>query len=77
MSYEERRERERDERLEYESDVIYEVWRSGYKTDNIDFDRVDDNRCAGMFAEEAAAIEIRAQQPRQQSPEEDFDYGQC
>jgi len=73
-SYEDRRAREREERREYEADVFYEVWRSGRDPDRIDFDRVDDNRWDGMYAEDAAAVEIRAQQPKYQEPEMDEGY---
>lgn len=75
-SYEDRREREREERREYENDVFYEVWRSGRDPDRIDYDRVDDNRLAGMDADDAASVEIRAQQPRQQEPDFDEQYEQ-
>jgi hypothetical protein len=75
-SYEDRREREREERREYENDVFYEVWRSGRDPDRIDYDRVDDNRWAGMDVDEAASVEIRAQQPRQQEYDFDEQYEQ-
>lgn len=63
-SYEDRREREREERREFENDVFYEVWRSGRDPDRIDYDRVEDARLHGASADEAAKTEIRAQQPK-------------
>lgn len=68
-SYEDRRQRQQDERHRYENDVYYEVWRSGRDPDRINFDRVDDNWYDGMCPQDAAAIEIRAQQPKYQEPE--------
>lgn len=58
-----------EERRKYEADVYYAVWRSGRDPDRIDFDRVDWNRMDGMYVDDAAAIEIRAQQPKYQEPE--------
>ena len=39
-SYEDRREREREDLRDFEGDVTYEVWRSGGNVDRIDRDRV-------------------------------------
>lgn len=68
-SYEERRDREREERRRYENDVFYDVWRSGRDPDRIDDDRVDDARWNGLSADEAAEAEIRAQRPKPVEPE--------
>jgi hypothetical protein len=68
-SHEDRREREREERHRYESDVFYEVWRSGRDPDRIDFDRVDDHRWDGLSADDSAAIEIRLQAKKYQESE--------
>lgn len=73
-SYEDRREEDRDARRKYEGDVTYEVWMMGGNVDNINFDRVDDNRYDGVDAEDAAAAELRSQL-RSRSSENDTDSG--
>lgn len=55
MSYESRR----DERREWDSNVYYEVWRSGGNPDNINPDRMDDRFYNSQTAEEAASGEMR------------------
>lgn len=52
----------REERREYEGDVYYDVWCGGGEPDAIDFERVDECFYDGTPPEEAAAIEIRAQE---------------
>ena len=69
-SYEERRE----EKRRYESDVFYEVWRSGGDTDRINPDRVQDRYWNGQDAESAASAELRAQRPKPQEPSEEEYY---
>jgi hypothetical protein len=69
-SYEERREEQR----RYESDVFYEVWRSGGNTDRIDPDRVQDRYYNGQDAESAASAELWAQRPKPQEPSEEEYY---
>lgn len=59
-SYEERREEER----KYESDVFYEVWRSGGNPDRVDPDRIRDCYYNGYDTESAASVELRAQRPK-------------
>lgn len=76
-SYEDRREREREERREFENDVFYEVWRSGRDPDRIDYDRVDDARWDGASVDEAADAEIRAQQSRTFELEPDAEQEFC
>lgn len=61
-----------DDRSKYENDVFYEVWRSGGNPHAIDFDRVDDQRYRGMYAEEAAAYELRAQHRRTRVKEPEY-----
>ena len=51
----------REELLEYEGDVYYDVWCLGGEPDAIDFERVDECFHDGTPPDEAAAIEIRAQ----------------
>ena len=74
-SHEDRREREREERRDYEGDVTYDVWRSGGNVDRIDRDRVEDHYHQGMDSDQAARMEIRAQQPRMEEPDiDESDY---
>lgn len=51
----------REERLKYEGDVAYDVWRAGGNPDAIDLDRIDDHYYEGAYADEAAAAELRHQ----------------
>ena len=74
QSYEDRREREREERRDFEGDVTYEVWRSGGNVDRIDRDRVEDHYHQGMDSHQAASMEVRAQQPRMEEPDIDESY---
>lgn len=72
-SYEERREEER----RYQSDVFYEVWRSGGNPDRINDDRVSDRMDRGYTAEENASAELRAhresaQRRREEEEEQHF-----
>jgi hypothetical protein len=73
-TYEERREEQR----RYESDVNYEVWRSGGNMDRINPDRVDNAYWNGDSAESAARCELRRQRPEpeydesQQWPEQEW-----
>lgn len=61
---------DREERRNYENDVFYEVWRSGGDPDRIDFDgRVEDHFYNGDYPEDAAAHELRCQQPSPPEPE--------
>lgn len=48
----------------YDSDVFYEVWRSGGNPDLIDPDRVDDSEARGYDADAAAQRELWAQSRR-------------
>lgn len=48
---------------DYWGDVLYEVWRSGGDVDRVDYDRVEDARYDGYDEYEAAASEMRHQQP--------------
>jgi hypothetical protein len=74
-SYEDRREREREERRDYEGDVFYDVWRSGGNVDRINSDRVEDHYYQGMESQQAARIELRSQQPRNDEPDiDESDY---
>ena len=52
----------REELLEYEGDVYYDVWCLGGEPDAIDFERVDECFYADMPPDEAASIEIRSQE---------------
>ena len=47
--------------MTYETDVEYEVWRSGGNPDRVDRDRVADYRDGGYSAEEAAGCILRRQ----------------
>lgn len=62
------REERREEERKYNADVYYEVWRSGGNPDRINDDRVEDSHYRGMFSDEAASRELRAQRP---SPREE------
>jgi hypothetical protein len=64
-SWEDRREEQR----KFEADVTYDVWRSGGDVDRINWDRVEDQRYAGAYADEAADLEVRRQRPRPQDEE--------
>lgn len=69
-SYEQGRERQRDEERRYENDVFYDVWRSGGNPDRIDHDRVSDSRFDGLSSEDAARRELKSQRPPEQKSEE-------
>ena len=45
--------------MTYETDVEYEVWRSGGNPDRVDRDRVADYRDGGYSAEQAAGCILR------------------
>ena len=70
-AYEDRREREREERRQYERDVSYDVWRSGRDPERISDDRVERHFEAGDSAESAARHEIRIQQQAAQAREDE------
>ena len=72
--YDDRREQRREEQRRYESDVFYEVWRSGGNTDRINPDRVQDRYWNGQDAESAARQELNAQRPKPQEPSEEEYY---
>lgn len=73
--YYERREREREERREYEGDAMYQVWRQGGNVDRIDYERVDDHRRSGESADAAARAEMNRQRPKQNEYEpEPYEY---
>lgn len=55
------REEIREKQRRYDSDVYYEVWRSGGNSDRINEDRVRDAYYNGLEAESAAAMEIKRQ----------------
>lgn len=44
----------RKEERDYESDVFYDVWRSGGNPDNIDMDRVNDDYHDGLSHEQSS-----------------------
>ena len=62
------------DRRDYENDVFYEVWRAGGNPDTIDYDRVDDHRWEGEYADYAAECELRCQQRQRQYQEEEDEY---
>ena len=62
-------ERRRKERLEYEADVEYEVWRSGGNPDRVNRDRVNDSWYGDRDVDSAARRELNMQRPRHE-PEE-------
>lgn len=72
--YDDRREQRREEQRRYESDVFYEVWRSGGNTDRINPDRVQDRYWNGQDSESAARAELNAQRPKPQEPSEEEYY---
>ncbi len=51
----------RAERLRYEADVEYEVWRGGGNPDRVDLDRVDDHFYDGLTEDSAARDELHRQ----------------
>lgn len=67
--YEARRERRREEERQYRGDVFYNVWRNGGNPDRINYDRVSDSFRDGIYHEDAALREMRAQRPKPQEPE--------
>jgi hypothetical protein len=78
-TYEQRRDREREEKHTYEMDAMYEVWRAGGNTDRINYERVDDHYSNGDSYETAARDELRRQRPpppdeqeQQQYPEQQY-----
>jgi len=73
-NYDDRREQRREEQRRYESDVFYEVWRSGGNPDRINPDRVQDRYWDGQDAESAARAELNAQRPKHESPSEEEYY---
>lgn len=60
-----------DERLEYEADVAYEVWRSGGNPDLVDRDRCEDAYYRGVDEWNQAAAELRRQRPEPPEQEDD------
>ena len=58
------REEQREERHRYESDVAYEVWRSGGDMDRVDVERVENHYYDGHEYEQAVRDELKHQQPR-------------
>lgn len=67
--------RRREERHEYERQVVYDVWRSGRDPDRVNPDRVSDHYYRGDSAESAANHEIRLQrQAEERRMEEQMDY---
>lgn len=71
-TYEERRVREREEERRYRGDVIYDVWRYGGNVDRINDDRVHENYHSGVYAEDAARVEMRSQRERRQLEEPEY-----
>lgn len=69
-SYEDRRERQRNEDREYQSNVMYQVWRNNGNCDRIDYDRVSESHWDGLQVDDAAARELRAQRPPPEPPSE-------
>lgn len=59
----------KDSILKYESDVVYEVWRSGRNSDRVNYDRVCDHYYSGDDYSIAAAHEIRIQRQAQEQRE--------
>lgn len=59
-------------RHDYESDVYYEVWRSGGNPDTIDFDRVEEAYRSGYKSDMAATREMRHQRYGEKDEEWDF-----
>lgn len=53
-SFEDRRERERQERREYEGDAYYEAYRQGIHPDRVTYERVDEAYYAGRSPESVA-----------------------
>jgi hypothetical protein len=68
--YESRQEQRREEERRYQSDVAYDVWRSGGNMDRVDRDRVSDAFHSGVDQFSAADREVRAQRPKPQIEEE-------
>lgn len=57
------RDEQREERLRYEADVAYEVWRGGGNPDRVDYERAADGYYDGRTAEDVAQGELRRQRP--------------
>lgn len=57
------REEQREDRRQYEGDVVYEVWRNGGNPDAVNMDLLEDRYYEGVPANDAAASEIRRQRP--------------
>lgn len=62
-----------DERREYQGDVWYEVWRSGGNPDRVNEDRVEDSYYQGMDSMRAAERELKAQRPRHEEQEPEYE----
>jgi len=79
--YEDRRERQREERRHYEADVSYDVWRSGGNPDAIDHDRVLENYDRSNPPDVAADRELQCQRQardrrREEQQEEQPEQGE-
>jgi hypothetical protein len=62
-----RRTEEREAERKYEGDVVYEVWRAGRNSDNMDTDRIRDHFRDGDPSDLAARDEIRRQDQRREA----------
>lgn len=51
---------------------MYDVWRSGGNPDRIDYDRVGESFRDGLYHDDAAARELRAQRPKQEELEPEY-----
>lgn len=59
----------RDERREYEADIIYDVWRFGGNPDRVDYDRMSDAFYERIPAEDFVRSELRRQRPKEREQE--------
>ena len=69
-SYEERQDRRRQERREYEADAYYEAWRSGVDTDRVTYERMEDAYYDGLPPESVANQIRREDRLRQEMHEQ-------
>lgn len=60
----------RDERREYEADVVYDVWRSGGNPDRVDPDRMSDAFYDRIPTDDFVRSELRRQRPVEREQEQ-------